>query len=319
MTRTGLLVALLVLVGAMWVLSFASRRLETVASGVAPLEARRFDRLSVVAAGTGGTFENHLRLGPAVAVGLEDTVVLVDAGRGMAQALRRSELPVAQPRTVLLTSLLPENVVGIDDWWAGAALGEGPADALRVIGPDGTRALVDGLRAAHAAGVAAESASFGRGEAPPLEAVEARDGFAAEIGPLAVRAFAQGGGPLPALAWRIEGGGARAVVSSAGWDPEALVAAAEGAGVWVHEALYGASLQAALDANLEGADALAREGALHTRLEDVGALATRAGVRRLALVRLRPPPVYDFQYRRVVARSFRGPVVVAGDGELITP
>ena len=60
---------------------------------------------------------------------------------------------------------------------------------------------------------------------------------------------------------------------------------------------------------------LAREGALHTRLEDVGGLAARAGVGQLVLVRLRPPPVYAFQYRRLVAESYPGPVSVPDDGE----
>jgi ribonuclease BN (tRNA processing enzyme) len=317
-SRIGVFVALVFVVGAMWALSFASRRLETVAAGVAPLEARRFDGLTAIAAGTGGTFENHLRLGPCVAVGLGDAVVLVDAGRGTAQALRRAGVPVAQPRVVLVTSLLPENVVGVDDWWAGTALADGPAGPLRVIGPRGTRALVEGLRAAHAEGLAASAASFARG-LPPLEAVEAEAGFEQAVGPLTVRASAQRGGPLPALAWRIEGGGRAAVVSSAGWDPDALVAAASSADLWLHGALYGASLQQALDASLPDAEGLAREAALHTRLEDVGALATRAGVRRLVLLRLRPPPVYDFQYRRLVGGSFRGLVTVAADGDILTP
>ena len=319
MSRAGVFVALLVVVAAMWGASFASKRLETVASGVVPLETRRFERLSVVTAGTGGTFENHLRLGPTVAVGLEDTVVLVDAGRGTAQALRRAEIPVAQPRVLLLTSLLPENVLGVDDWWAGAGVGEGTGAAFRVVGPPGTRALVDGLRAAHAAGVAAEAASFGRGAPPSLEAVEASDGFVLEVGPLTLRATALRGGPLAALVWRLEGAGAVVVVSSVGWDPDGLVAAAAGAGVWLHGALYGASLQAALDAQVPDAEALAREAALHTRLEDVGALAARAGVRRLVLLRLRPPPVYDLQYRRIVAGTFLGGVQVAADGDVFVP
>lgn len=316
MSRVALLAGLAALVAVMWGLSFASRRLEAVAAGVAPLEPRRFDRLTAVAAGTGGTFENHLRLGPTVAVGLGDTVVLVDAGRATAQALRRAKVPVTQPRVVLLTSLLPENVVGVDDWWAGAALEEAPPEPLRVVGPPGTRALVEGLRAAHAAGVAASSASFGRG-APALEGVEVEGGHALDVGTLSARAFAQRGGPLPALAWRLEGGGRAATVSSAGWDPEALVEAARGADLWLHEALYGASLEAARGAGLS--EAAAREAALHTRLEEVGALATRAGARRLALLRLRPPPVYDVQYRRVLGRSYRGAVDIAADGDELTP
>jgi ribonuclease Z len=315
--RALVFVALLFVVGGMWVTSLASKHLERVSSGVAPIEPRRFDALEVVTAGTGGTFENHLRLGPVTAVGLGETVALVDLGRGAAQALRAARIPVDQPRAALLTSLLPENVLGLDDWIAGAA--PAPGAPLRVLGPAGTRALVEGLRAAHRAGTRASAASFGEPLDPPVEVVEAGDGLESQLGALSVRATAARGGPLPALAWRFEGARRAVVVSSAGWDPEALVSAARGADLWVHEALYGASLEGALAAKLGNADALAREGALHTRLEDVGALAARAGVKKLALVRLRPPPVFAYQYRRIVARSFRGPIHVADDGEAIRP
>jgi hypothetical protein len=40
-------------------------------------------------------------------------------------------------------------------------------------------------------------------------------------------------------------------------------------------------------------------------------------VRQLALVRLRPPPVYALEYRRLVAASFPGPVAVPEDGDEI--
>jgi ribonuclease BN (tRNA processing enzyme) len=314
--RTGVLLALVVLLGAMWALSFASKRLEKVASGVAALPPRRFESLAVVAAGTGGTYENHLRLGPAIAVGLGDTLVLVDAGRGAAQALRRAGIPVEQPAALLLTSLLPENVLGLDDWLWGVALA-GDGAARQVIGPPGTRALVEGLRAAHRAGAGAEAAAFGVEAEPPLELVEAGDGFERSVGSLSLRAKTQQGGPLPALAWRIEGGGRSVAVSGVGFDPESLVEAARGSDLWVHDALYGASLDQALAAAGASGEALAREAALHTRLEDVGALAARAGARRLALVRLRPPPVYALEYRRLVSASFGGAVLVPEDGETI--
>ena len=67
------------------------------------------------ALGTGGGYENPDRRGPALALGLGADVVLVDAGRGVAEGLRAAQIPVAQPRLVVLTSLLPENTVGLDD------------------------------------------------------------------------------------------------------------------------------------------------------------------------------------------------------------
>jgi ribonuclease BN (tRNA processing enzyme) len=67
------------------------------------------------------------------------------------------------------------------------------------------------------------------------------------------------------------------------------------------------------------AERLQREGALHTALADVGALAARAGVGTLVLVRLRPPPVYDLQITSLVDDSFDGRIVIARDGDEITP
>ena len=313
--RALLLVGLILLTGVMWALSFASKRLEQVAAGSAPLEPRSFAALSVVAAGTGGSYESHLRLGPCIVLGLGDTLVLVDAGRGTAQALRHARIPVEQPRAVLLTSLLPENTLGLDDWLWGVSLAGG--GARQVFGPPGTRSLVEGLLAAHAAGARAAAASFGVPPDPPLEVVEAADGFEVRVGELALRAAEQRGGPLATLAWRAEGGGRSVLVSGAGFDPEALVAAAHGADAWVHESLRGASLDEAVTAGGESAQGIAREGALHTRLEEVGALAARAGVGQLVLVRLRPPPVYGFWYTRLVGQTFRGAISIPDDGDEI--
>ena len=59
--------------------------------------------------------------------------------------------------------------------------------------------------------------------------------------------------------------------------------------------------------------------AVHTSLNEVGALATTTRARGLALVRLRPPPFYEFQYRTIVRRSFDGTVLVPEDGDALYP
>ena len=113
--RVALLGFLVAVVIAMWVFAFLSKHFEKVASGVAMLEPADFERLTLVTLGSGGTFENQWRRGPALAVGLADEVVLVDAGRGVAEALRAAVIPVEQPRVLLLTNLDAENVLGLDD------------------------------------------------------------------------------------------------------------------------------------------------------------------------------------------------------------
>ncbi|NIY12011.1 MAG: hypothetical protein GWN02_28750, partial [Gemmatimonadetes bacterium] len=105
----------LAVVIASWALTCAARRADRVIAGVAPLDPRAFARLTLVTLGTGGAYENPNRAGPCIALALGDEIALVDAGRAVAEALRGAKIPVAQPRSVYLTSLLPENTVGLDD------------------------------------------------------------------------------------------------------------------------------------------------------------------------------------------------------------
>ncbi len=322
MSRLTLLGLLALVVVVMWGLTFVSERFERVSSNVAPLETAVFETPSLVALGTGGTFENPARIGPALAVGAGESVVLIDAGRGVAEALRQAEIPTSQPRHVLLTSLLPENTVGLDDLLATGWLA--PRDgAVHVYGPEGTAALAAGLPGAHETGLAAQGAAWGL---PPggarLDATELVGGEQFEIAGWSVRVAALGGAGHPELAYRLEQGAHGIVVAAAGSDPDAVAALSQGVATLAVGALYGASLDTALEAGAERPEVLRREAARHFRLEDLGALAGRAGVRQVVLTRLRPPPVFDFQYERIVGSGFRGQVEVAADGDvvpLVTP
>lgn len=318
--RAILLLVLALIVGVTWVFAIVSKRFEKVLSGVADLEPRSFETLTVITVGTGGTFENQWRLGPSTAVAKGDEVLLVDAGRGIAGALRAAEIPVHQPNTVLLTSLIPENTVGLDDLiltgWIGPR-----TEPLRVMGPPGTRAALEALLRAHRSGIEATAAEWGAPrESAEVQVVELEDGAEFEVAELAIRVADLPGGAFPALAYRIEADDRSVVLASVGFAREALVAFASGADLLVHEAVYGASLAAALEAvEAERADILRREAESHQRLETIGSLAREMGVGTLVLTRLRPPPVYDFQYENIVREDFGGRVVIADDGDEITP
>ena len=133
-----------------------------------------------------------------------------------------------------------------------------------------------------------------------------------------MRAAALPGGPLDARAYRFESAARSIVVSGTGWAPDALIAFARGASVLVHEAAFIPTPEVARELGIEAqAEFFAREAALHTSLADVGALAGRAGVGSLVLVRLRPPPVYDLQITSVVDDAFGGRIVIPQDGDEI--
>lgn len=317
-TRLGVLLGMLVLLAVIWAMAFLSKHFERVAAAVAPLEAVELAELSMVVVGSGGSFENPERRGPAILVGRGSDVVLIDAGRGVADGLRRAAIPVSQPRSVLLTSLLPENTVGLDELWLHGWLG-GAATPLAVYGPAGTAAFVDALVAAQRAGAEAQARAF----ALPTEGggVRGRDlanGEQLAVGALSVTAYALAGGPLPAFAYRVTDGAKTLGFAGATWDLEAVARAAERADLLATEGVYSASLDAAAEAGAEVAQ-LRAEAKLHVALEAVGELATRAGVRGVVLTRLRPPPAFHFQYERLVRETFRGPVEVAEDGETFKP
>jgi ribonuclease BN (tRNA processing enzyme) len=303
-----------------WVLTCESTKLEAERELVGPLDARTFKRLTIITMGTGDVHENPERRGPATAVGFSDQLVVVDAGRATADALRLSLIPVQQPGTVYLSSLLPVNTVGLDDLLLIGWI-EGREKPLRVVGPVGTRALVDGLMAAHRVGVEARAGSLGtQSAAPSVDVIEITGEWSEEVGELAVRAAPLPGGPLDAYAYRFEAGGRSAVIGGTGWAPEALIDLARGADLLVHEAIFVPTPEIADELGYEVDDAqLARETAEHTTLQEIGGLAERAGVKTLVLVRLRPPPIYDLQITSVVNDSFEGRIVIAVDGDELIP
>jgi ribonuclease BN (tRNA processing enzyme) len=178
-----------------------------------------------------------------------------------------------------------------------------------------------GLAAAHADAVAALGSALAL---PPAgaayEAIEISEGWSETRDGLVVRAAELPGGPLAAFAYRFEAAGRSVVVSGTGWGAEALAELARGASVLVHEAAFIPTPEVAGELGIEAdAERLGREARLHTALADVGALAARAGVGTLVLVRLRPPPVYDLQITSLVDDSYAGRIVIADDGEEITP
>jgi len=322
-TRLAIYGAVAVALLMSWVAAFVIWQAAEMGDLIAPLEWRSFESLTVVAVGTGNEFENPERMGPCIAVGVGDVIALVDAGRGVAEGLRKATIPVDQPDTVLLTSLETASTVGLDDLWL-TGWRESRKGPLRVVGPVGTAALVEGLRAAHAAALQAGEKGLGLPAAgAAILAVEVGDGWSEERGSLRTRAIALDGGPVPALAWRFESLTAprrSLVVTGTGWSPDALVRAAEGADVWVHEAIYVPTPEDAEDAGVTlDPEQLQRDAALHTSLLDVGAMATRAAVRHLVFWRLRPPPMYDFQITGFVGHSFDGEISVPEDGDTFRP
>ena len=314
----GLVIGILILA---WLGAGVLWRAAEMAEIVAPLDPYEFEDLGVVTVGTGSEYENPNRHGPSTAIGLGQTIVLVDVGRGIAEGLRSAKIPLDQPSLIVLTNLLPLNTIGLDDLLFTGWLvpREKP---LQILGPPGTRILVESLENAHAAGRdALESAISLPAQGGRFEVREVGDGYSEELGGFRIEARSLPGGPLPTLAWRFSRGEQRIVVSGSGWGHDVLASFAGGADVLIHEAAYLPTV-----AELEGTGAevpfperLELEAKLHTSILEVGVIATNAQVDRLVLVRLRPPPFFDLQVRSLVANDYQGEIIVPSDGDLVFP
>lgn len=296
-------------------------RAAEVSEIVAPIEPRSWQTLTVTTVGTGNEYENPERHGPSTAISLGDTVVLVDAGRGVAEGLRSARIPLDQPAAIVLTNLLPLNTMGLDDLlFTGWLVPR--EEPLRILGPVGTRAFVTALEQAYASGREALGEELGLSPAGGrIEVEEIDDGDRLEIGGLVLEARALPGGPLPTLAWRFSDGSRRIVVSGSGWGAEALERFAAGADVLIHEAAYLPTVEEleGTGAELPHPERIEREARFHTSILDVGGIARDARVDRLVLVRLRPPPFFDLQIRSLVANDFSGTIVVPQDGDVVFP
>lgn len=313
--RLVLYLILAVVMAISWASSCVIYRAAEIGDLVAPMDIRHSGNLDAVVVGSGNGFENPERMGPAIAIGWGKRLLLVDAGRGVAEALRFAAIPLAQPEAVLLTSLLPENTVGIDDLLL-TGWREPRERPLRIYGPPGTETLCGALMQGHRIGIEAEAR--GRGLPPEgavLKCFDVAPGWTTELDDLVILASDLPGGPLPALAWRFDRRGRAIVVVGAGWAADSVIEAAMGADVLFHEATIIPDADTAEEAGITiDPDLLRLEVKLHTALVDVGSIAARAGVGTLVLTRMRPPPFYNFQITGTVQKTFDGEIIVAADG-----
>lgn len=307
------------LLAASWLASCAMWHYQRYARDVAAPAPLVCEEPALVAAGTGSLHPNPSRLGPVLAFCRGDRVLLVDAGRAVAEALRRAAIPAEQPEALLLTTLLPETLVGVDDLLAArAAAGGGP---LRLLGPPGTGELLAERLAALAPALRDRLGSAER-DLARVEVREVGEPHREGSGEIEVLAYPLPGAPVPSVAYRFESGGFTVTVVGTR-APAAELAppgSDRGPGVLVLPAVDRASVELALESAGEAEAARLRSDLrLYPSLEEAADLARAARAARLVLTRLIPPPLLDWQVRRRIGDRFPGRIDIPEDGGSITP
>ena len=234
------------------------------------------DLFRVTLLGTGNPIPTADRFGPATLVEAGSHKLLFDAGRGATIRLYQLHIPLRMVDPLFLTHLHSDHTVGVPDLWLSGWL-PGPwakrSSPLHVIGPTGTKELMDNLQRAYAADIAIRIAD----EKLPPDGVAvttrefSKEGVVYDEDGVKVTAFTVDHGEhvKPAYGYRIDYGGHSAVLSGDTRFNQNVIKYGTGADVLIHEV-------AAVRPEIASEPAVARVMAHHTSPHDAGTVFTRA-------------------------------------------
>jgi ribonuclease Z len=285
--------------------------------------------MELVLLGTGSPLPSVNRCGGGQLIIAAGETTLVDCGPGIMRRMYELNISPASVGTVFLTHLHSDHITDFADLLVSGWI-RGRSRPLVVYGPAGARDTVAGFHAALAADRRYRIAHHG--EKLPVEGadcdvheVEATDDarLIATLGDMHVDAFLVDHRPVvPAFGFRFRRQGKSIVISGDTRRCDALVRAAQGADIFVCEALHhgmlGALIARQRDAGLTAQAAMLTEAIdYHVAPLDVAAMARDAGVKHLVLSHLIPPipdegPLVD-AFIAGMADVFTGELTVGRD------
>jgi ribonuclease Z len=291
-----------------------------LATGWATDEARAAPGdFRVTLLGTGIPVPAPDRFGPATLVEVGDQKLLFDAGRGATIRLYQLRIPLSKVGPLFLTHFHSDHVAGIPDIWLSGWLG-GPwarrTTPFHVIGPSGTKDLMQNLERAYAADIRIRLAD----EKYPPEGVAvvvaefAAEGVIYERDGARVTAFEVDHGDeiKPAFGYRIDYEGRSAVISGDTRFNENVIKHGTGADLLIHQV-------GAVRPELLKDPQVRTVMAHHTSPQEAGTVFGRARPKLAVythLVLLSRPPVPALTTEELVAQTretYDGPLQVGED------
>jgi ribonuclease Z len=269
--------------------------------------------MRVTLLGTGCPAVHPRRYGAATLVRAGASAVLVDCGNGCTQRLVEAGHSPAAVDTLLVSHLHSDHLV---DLWQLTVAGwhAGRERPLRVLAPPPVLRHAEMLRAAWVEERAQRLAYEARPhpEAFDLELVPIVAGERLALGDLAVTVVEVDHAPVaPAFGFVFEAEGQKLVLSGDTRPAAALVDAAEGCDLLVHEVFaHGAMRPVPGVRSAATIEAVAR---YHTTATEVGRIAADAGVAALLLTHIVPPDADPAALVAEVRRTYAGPVIVGED------
>lgn len=288
------------------------------------------DQLHIGFCGTGAPLPSRDRAEACTVVIAAGRLFVFDAGEGAGRNLNLMNLPLGKIEGVWLTHLHSDHINGLGNLalqrWAGTSA----ATPLAVTGPEGTRAVTEGVNIAYNADAGYRIAHHGPGVVPPsgagLVGRVISPGIVYDAHGVRITAFAVNHAPVaPALGYRLDWAGRSVTISGDTAPSPALAAAAKGSDVLVSELLSPRMvgvMQAG--ARAAGRDKLAKIlsdiPGYHIAPEAAADVAQAAGVRALAFTHIVPavPRFMDTAVLGDATAHFDGPVWIMRDGDIMS-
>ena len=267
--------------------------------------------IEIILTGTGSPMVDPNRAGPSTLVIAGGQTFLIDCGRGVLMRAAAVGVGAANLTAVLLTHLHSDHITDLSDVittrWINSF---GPAP-LPIIGPPGTRAVVEATLAALAPDISYRIGHHADITAPPEVTVhEYAAGQVWDSGGVVITAAPTDHRPVePTIAFRIEFGGASVVLAGDSVPCDSLDELARGANALVHTVIRKDLVEQVPVQRLK--DILD----YHSSVEQAAATATRAGVDTLVLTHYVPPLAagQEDQWRALAASEFSGRVELGDD------
>jgi len=233
------------------------------------------NRTEIILLGTGTPYPDANSSGPATAVVVDGRVFLFDAGAGVMRKLNAAKLPLSGPEAVFITHLHSDHTLGYADLILTSWIMR-RAKPFPVYGPRGLQRMTSHLLAAFSEDIEIRTSGLEH-EVPGgyrVKVHEIRAGIVYEKNGVRVTAIAvQHGTWKHAFGYRIDTPDRSIVISGDARPSEALVKAAEGVDVLIHEVYSAAGLKPEDRPGGEDWPQYCRE--FHTSDVELGALAAR--------------------------------------------
>jgi len=265
--------------------------------------------------GTGSPLPDPNRAGPSTLVQAGDANLLVDAGRGVLMRLAGAGLLPPQLSAVLLTHLHSDHITDLNDVITTRWVASPVPLPLPIIGPPGTRQVVDGILAMLQPDIGYRLAHHDDLDEPPqVDVTEVVPGDTIELAGATIRVGRTDHRPVePTVAYRVEHDGRALVLGGDGVPCRTLDDLCAGADVYV---------QTAIREDLVAAIPIQRLQDIldyHSSVAQAAQTASRAAVGRLVLTHYVPAPAPGglTEWRTIAAEHFDGEVITPDDGTVI--